>query len=116
MRILVGSLLAAAALAAAAYLHSGAKLGGTSWRIGDHTNDRALLEVSSTVMPGDACNPHAARWHEPYGPACTSTHHRAAWQEPVAILIAFAGVGAGLGVTHLRRPPQFTYTASRPHN
>jgi hypothetical protein len=98
LRILLGSLLAAVALAGAAYLYSGAKLAGTSWRVGDRANDRSLLEVSSAVIPGDTCNPHAARWHEPYGPACTATHHRAGWQTPLALLVAVVGVGSGAAI------------------
>lgn len=98
MRILLGSLVAAVALAGAVYLHSGLMAGETHWRIGDRANDRTLLQVSSTVMPGGTCNPHATRWHEPYGPACTAVHHRAGWQTPLAVLVAVVGVGAAVGI------------------
>jgi hypothetical protein len=103
VRILLASFVAVVALAGAAYLHVGARLGATSWRVGERTNDRALLQVSSTVMPGDSCNPHAARWHETYGPACTAVHHRAAWQIPLALLVAVVGVGTAAGIMVERR-------------
>jgi hypothetical protein len=97
VRIFLGSLVAAVALAAAAYMHSDARF-ATHWRISDRTNNGALLEVSSTAMPGQACNPHAGGWHDPYGPACTPVHFRTSWQNPVAIVIAVAGLGVGLGL------------------
>lgn len=98
MRILLGSAVTAAALLGAVYLQSGVKAGATHWQIGNFANDRTLLEVSSAVMPGAACNPRAAQWHQAAGPACVAVRHRASWQTPLTLLIVVAGLGAGVGI------------------
>ena len=96
VRILLGSLIAALALAGAVYLHSGVRV-GSHWRVSDRANDGSVLVASSAVLPGDACNPHSP-WKDPYGPACKAVHYRKAWQNPLAIFLAVAGVGAGIGI------------------
>ena len=97
VRISLGCLVAAIAVGGAVYLHSGLSL-GTDWRVSDRTNDGTLLEASSAVLPGAACDHSGSLWHEADGPACMAMHYRTSWQTPVAILVAAVGVGTSVTI------------------
>jgi hypothetical protein len=79
VRMFVGSLVTALALAGAVYLHSGVKFG--SRQVSSPNPYGGLLSGQATLTRIDA---------------------KASWQDPLAIFIAVAGVGAGAGIV-LRR-------------
>lgn len=81
MRVFLGFLVAAVALAAGLYLHSGAKL--ASFRYG-------------TGM--EVCNPSWSNSNCSWTKYATG-HKHASWQDPLAVFLAVAGVGAGIAIT-----------------
>jgi hypothetical protein len=102
MRMLVGFLVAVAALGVSVYLYSGAKFqsssvdegtaticanGGTQISFPPHSSCPAGYKLSTTFGPTDYIG---------------HTHRKASWQNALAVLIAVAGVAAGAAIV-LRR-------------
>jgi hypothetical protein len=84
VRTFVGFLIAAVALAGAVYLHSGVKAG---------TKQVTSVEYGQTSYFGNSNDRSTVVY---------DVKARASWQDPVAIFLAVAGIGAGAGVL-LRR-------------
>lgn len=80
MRIFLGFLVAGLALGGAVWLHS-AKL--------EHQPPRCL---GGTQPVGDHCG------RGRYTSKPVSVHTKAGWQDPLAVVLAFAGVGAGVAL------------------
>ncbi len=82
MRIFLGFLVAGVAVALAVYIHTGLRA-------------RTLRVVTSTDAQGNVL--------------ATNKRHvrlKQSWQDPVALLIGIAGVGAGIGIVYsaVRKP------------
>ena len=91
MRIFVGFLVAAVALAAAVWLHTGLRA------------DTYAVDTGTTARGQYLGTQESQRRRHGSGyavePTVFDTHHRrASWQDPAAVLLAVAGVGAGIGV------------------
>ena len=116
MRVFLGFLVAAAALAAALYLHSDAKLGGshaytdrvTTTYVRDpgfipQAKCRSLFKIYRVANKPPPCPATAKEVPVLNTVAVLHTHHwHASWQDPLALFVAVAGVGAGVGIA-LRR-------------
>ena len=97
MRIFLGFLVAAVALAAAAYLHSDAKLASHRLVASRTASGVPYVAREGAPFPGDPCPPKTG-FGDPYAAPCKAVHYHAHWQDALAIFIAVAGVGAGLGI------------------
>ena len=88
MRIFLGFLVAAIALSGALYLHSGAKLGG-SHSFTDRVTTTYVRDPAARAKEVPVLNTVAV---------LRAKHWHASWQDPLAVLIAVAGVGAGVAI------------------
>jgi hypothetical protein len=95
VRTFLGFLVAAITLASALYLHEGAKFGSYRYDTGYTASGRYVR----TEAEQEQIN--AALGKSQYDVQTTVTgtgHDRAPWQNPVALFIAVAGVGAAVGI------------------
>lgn len=91
VRIFLGFLVAAVALAAAVWLHTGL-------RADTYAVDTGITANGSFVGTQESQQRrHASAFA--IEPTVFVTHHqRASWQDAAAVLVAVAGVGAGVGI------------------
>jgi hypothetical protein len=83
MRVALGFLVAAAALAAAVWVHTGLKAD----KITTVAHTRLVYDPGNTV-------PRLAVTR----PITVTIHDKSAWQDPLAIFLAVTGVGVGLAI------------------
>lgn len=91
MRLIAGSVLAAAAVAVAVWIHGGLKSGSYSVDTGITPSGRYVGTQRSQEMAGVSV-------HSVQKTLFVTRHRRASWQDPVAVFIAIAGVGAAVAV------------------
>lgn len=98
MRIFLGFLVVAVALAGALYLHSGAKFESHRYVSNRTLGGGLYVPTEGSLQPGDSCPSPSGFGLPSWAAACQTVHSRASWQDPLAIFIAIAGVGAGVAI------------------
>jgi hypothetical protein len=82
VRYFLGFLVAALALGAAVWLH----------------NAELQAKVCRGIVPGDANGVIDCKEREPFRIRTIEPARKADWQDPLAVVIAVAGIGAGVGI------------------
>ena len=98
MRIFLGLLVAVVALGASIYLYSGAKL--QSYSVDEGTATICANGGTQISFPPHSSCPSGYTLSTTFGPTdyIGHRHRKASWQSALAIIIAVAGVGAGVTI------------------